>query len=161
MTSEQHNRYVAYSFFAFAGFQGFWLLIMMLWFFVFFSFGPGNGDPGFPPVMMAVMLAFMSVFFLLFTVPALVAGWAMIKKKPWARVAGIVGAVFSAMSAPVGTAACVYSLWFWTSDRWKEVYELGTADQASTPGLPGGEEFRSADEFGTAKDWMKEPPDWR
>jgi hypothetical protein len=161
MTSEQHNRYVAYSFFAFAGFQGFWLLVMMLWFFMFLSFGPGSGDPEFPPVMMGFMLVFMSLFFILFTVPALVAGWAMLKQKPWARIAGIVGAVFCAMSAPVGTAACIYSLWFWTSDRWKEVYQQGIADQSSTRGLAGGEQFEPADQFSTAKDWMKEPPDWR
>jgi len=30
MTSDQHNRYVAYSFLAYAGFQAFWLLIMIL-----------------------------------------------------------------------------------------------------------------------------------
>jgi hypothetical protein len=42
MTSEQHNRYVAYSFLAYAGFQAFWLLIMILWFYFIFGALPGS-----------------------------------------------------------------------------------------------------------------------
>jgi len=162
MTSEQHNRYVAYSFFAYAGFQSFWLLFMILWFSLFFWGVPQQpGNPEFPAGFVALMMGIMSVFFALFTLPAVIAGWAMLKRKPWARVAGIVGAVFCAMSAPIGTAACVYSLWFWTSDRWKEVYEGDSSADRSILGLSGAEEFHSADTFNPEKDWSREPPDWR
>ena len=162
MTSEQHNRYVAYSFLAYAGFQAFWLLIMILWFYFIFGVLPDRpGNPGFPPQMIVLMIGFMSVFFIFLTLPAVIAGWAMLKQKPWARVAGIVGAVFCAMSAPVGTAACVYSLWFWTSEKWKEVYEGAATKDHSMLGLSSAEEFRSTDTFDSAKDWTREPPDWR
>jgi cytochrome b561 len=164
MTSEQHNRYIAYSFFAYAGIQVLSLLfIVVVWLMVFLKPSPQPGEPEMPSEFIAIMLVFMSVFFLLFTVPALIAGWAMIKQKSWARTAGMVGAIFSAMSAPVGTAACVYSLWFWTSDRWKEVYDDASERDRSMLGLNRAEDFQPADDLHDVvqRDWIKEPPDWR
>jgi hypothetical protein len=162
MTSDQHNRYVAYSFLGYAGFQLFWLLLMIVGFSLFFRDLPPEPDnSGLQQRMMELMIGFMSVFFGILTLPSLIAAWAMLKRKPWARIAGIVGAVFCALSAPVGTAVCVYSIWFWTSDRWKEVYEGAVMRDHSTLGLSGAEEFSSADSFASAKDWSKEPPDWR
>ena len=73
MTSDQHNRYVAYSFLAYAGFQAFWLLIMILWFYVIFGVLPDRpGNPGFPPQMIVLMIGFMSVFFIFLTLPAVI-----------------------------------------------------------------------------------------
>jgi hypothetical protein len=159
MTSEQHNRYVAYSLLGYAGFQLFWLFVMVLWFvFIFGTIGPAP-----PALFLWLAGTMMFIFFSIFTVPSVVAGWAMIKRKPWARVAGIVAAALAAMSAPVGTAACVYSLWFWTSDRWKEVYDDVSERDRSMLGLNRAEDFQPADHLHDVvqRDWIKEPPDWR
>ena len=160
MTDEQHNRYVAYSFLAYAGFQGFWLLMMVLWF--TFVFGSIPGEPDMPFPFFGLIFGFMFVFFSIFTIPSVIAGWAMLKRKPWARTAGIVAAVLAATSAPIGTAACVYSMWFWFSDKWKTVYADQPASDHSILGLQPAGNFRAAEEdFSRTSDWMKQPPDWR
>jgi len=161
MTNEEHNRYVAYAFFAHAGFQLFTLLMMGLFFALFFGSMPGDPEP--PPfAFFGIMFAFMLVFQLVFTVPAAIAAWAMLKRKPWARTASIVGAVTSAMSVPIGTAACVYALWYWTSDNWKDVYPDGGSTRGNSPReLDRGDEGSASDEFDRSKEWTREPPDWR
>lgn len=162
MTNEQHNKYIAYSFFAYAGFQLFWLLVMGLFFAFFFGSMPSRpGEPEMPFAFFGIFFAFMVVFQLIFTAPAAIAGWAMLKQKPWARIAGIVGAVMAAMSVPIGTAACVYALWFWMGDNWKEVYSDSRSGNHSILGLESGDEFQPSDEFKKAEDWIKAPPDWR
>lgn len=162
MTNEQHNRYIAYSFFGFAGTQMFWLVLMLAWFTFFLNsipVKPGEPDPA--PIF-GIMMVFVSFFFLLFTVPVIVAGWAMLKKKPWARIAAIIGAIAASMSVPFGTAACVYALWFWMGDNWKEVYAESGESARPVLGLESADEFQPADEFRkTEQDWLKEPPDWR
>jgi hypothetical protein len=47
-----------------------------------------------------------------FGVPPIVAGYAMLKRKSWARVMGIISSCLVALSFPFGTALCVYTLWF-------------------------------------------------
>src|SRR5688572_23918569 len=68
MTNEQHNKYIAYSFFGYVGFQLFWLLVMGLFFAFFFRSIPSNpGDPGPPFAFFGIFFVFMFVFQLLFT----------------------------------------------------------------------------------------------
>jgi len=95
-----------------------------------------------------------------------VAAWALLKKKPWARVAGIVGAVVSAMSVPFGTAACVYALWFFLGEHWKEVYETPSpTSRASLSGSINLDDTKwSGIRTGPDGDIVAEPvqkPDWR
>jgi cation transport ATPase len=164
MTNEQHNKYVAYSFFGFAAFQLFWLVVMSLFFVFFFTSIPSQpGQPGPPPfALFGVMFAFMFVIQFMFTAPSIIAGWAMLRHKPWARIASIIAAVLSAMSVPIGTAACVYSLWFWLGDNWKEVYPEGEQGHGrSSPGLSAGDDFSTTHDFVRSEEWIREPPDWR
>lgn len=163
MTNEEHNRYVAYSFFAYAGLQLFWLVVMLVWFgFIFGSFPSRPGEPEMPAAFFGIIFVFLLVFTLIFTAPAVLAGWAMLKRKEWARVAGIVGAVLAAASMPVGTGVCVYALWFLLGENWKEVYAAEAQRDHSVLSLRAGHGFQQASEFKTPEqDWMKRPPDWR
>lgn len=158
MDSEQHNKYIAYSFFAYVGFQLLMLSVMIMW--MYFVLG----DIRYPmPPVFSFVIIFMSFFQLLFTAPAAIAGWAMLKKKKWARIASIVGAVMSGMSVPIGTAVCVYALWFFLGEQWKEVYE---GQSYSTPNTTLG--LNQADDWATADqekfrrpEYEPKPGDWR
>ena len=164
MTSEQHNKYLGISFFIYSGFQAFFLLLMLAWFY-FISSGLPNppGDPAPPIEFFGFFFAFMTIFQLIFTAPAVVAGWAVLTKKKWARMASIVGAVMSSMSFPIGTAVCVYALWFFLGDKWKEVYEAPFySSQFPAAGLNDADAWDPAfEEKVRQPEYQPKPGDWR
>ncbi|MBA2503337.1 MAG: hypothetical protein H0V27_10690 [Pyrinomonadaceae bacterium] len=113
MTNEEHNKYLGISFLVHGGFQLLIMLAMLLMFYFFFSSMPGQpGQPGPAPGFFLLMFGFMSAFQLAFTAPSFVAGYALLKRKPWSKVARIVGAVLAGMNFPIEAAVCVYALWF-------------------------------------------------
>ena len=166
MTNEQHNRYIAYAFFANAGF---YLLILVFMFAIFSTlFWDRPGDPaGPPPAFFAVMIAFITIFYGIFMLPSIIAGYALLKKKSWARIASIIAGIVAGMNFPIGTGACVYSLWFFFSENWKEVYEessFRSFDRHRGQIAYGVESQRAAYEADTSAEHEfqhREPPDWR
>jgi hypothetical protein len=110
------------------------MILFMLTFMTFmFSLTPGPGGP--PAGVMVFMWIFMGGFYGLMTLPSLVAGYGLLKRKPWARTAAIVGGVTAAMSFPIGTAVCAYTFWFLFSEPGKLLYDR---PQYALPPLPGG-----------------------
>ena len=71
---------------------------------------PGRSAPPFSFFVIAVGAGLLVA--LLFFIPALVAGYGLLKRRSWARTAGIVAAILMALNIPFGTALAVYSLWF-------------------------------------------------
>lgn len=167
MTDEQHNRYIAWSFLAHAGFQLLMLIMIVAIFSVFLFVPIEPGKPGPPPkAFFGVMIAFMTVFQLLFAAPSMIAAYGLLKRKSWARIASIVAAVISAMNVPIGTAACVYSLWFFLGENWKSVYPEKACETRQPPSqiAYGTESQRAAyeAEANTEKTFdAYNPPDWR
>jgi len=139
------------------------LLLIFGMFIAYFLLGPP--DPNFPGGFFAVFFSVILLVNLAFITPNFVAYYALKNRKPWARVAGIVAAVLSAMNVPVGTAACVYALWFFFGEEWKAIYpetagggqpqrHLSAAPQTNWSGQyvreDGQEVYRPTT-----------PPDWR
>ena len=145
------------------------LMTLMMCIFFFFIGGmlsslPPEADA--PPVNFFYgIMAFVVVFNAIFSVPAVVAGYGLLKKKDWGRIAGIVSAICASLSVPFGTALCVYSLWFFFGEAGKSLPgELaGSGAQGVLP------EHREA----AASEWgrqgvgderqrvYRQPPDWR
>ncbi len=162
MTDEQHNKNIAYSFLAHAGFQLLMLIMISIMFVMMF---PGGG-PGPPRRFLAFMIGFMTVFQLMFAAPSVIAAYGLLKQKSWARIASIVAAVVSAMNVPIGTAACVYSLWFFLGDNWKSVYPENASEPRQPPSqlTYGAESQRAAYEAEANTEHTfntYDPPDWR
>jgi hypothetical protein len=63
---------------------------------------------------------------ILFSLPPLIAGYALLKRKSWARVAGIIASGLTAMSMPFGTALTVYTLWFLCGEQGNYLYGKNT-----------------------------------
>lgn len=167
MTNEQHNKYIGFSFLAHGSFQMLMLLLMGLWFyFIFSSFPAKPGEPAPPMEFFGFFFAFMFVFQMIFTAPSFIAAYALLKRKSWARIASIIAGVLSAMSVPVGTAACVYAFWFFFGDNWKSIY---------SDGEPVSDGYRehlqlmesqpwanmNADDVRYSEQRQTSPPDWR
>jgi hypothetical protein len=159
MNDEQHNRYIAWAFVAHGAFQTLMGLLIAAIFLLLAIFP--NEDASMP--FLAVIGVFAFLIQIMFAAPGFVAAYGMFKKKSWARIGAIVAGVVSAMNVPIGTAACVYALWFFLGDNWKSVYE------AKAPSMPAG--LKSGDEArwdpyvkndqGEVVFRHIDPPDWR
>ena len=124
MTPEQHNKYLGLAHLAHGGlFLLMVLAILALMSAVFFFAPSGPGNPPPPPAFIAIMWVFMGGFYGLMLLPSFIAGYALLKRKRWARVAAIIGGVTAAMSFPVGTAVCAYTFWFLFSEPGKFLYD--------------------------------------
>jgi hypothetical protein len=160
MSGEQHNTYVSWTFLAYALFQSFIVLLIGAIFALVFMMG--MGDPEFPAPIMALAFGFALIIHILMTIPSFIAWFAVRAKKPWARTISIVAAALAAINAPIGTAACVYALWFFLGDEWKKVY----SQQPEMLAPPEPYSFASGDAgFGTSSKepdfTFRQPPDWR
>lgn len=62
-------------------------------------------------VGMGLLGSFAAVFVALLAIPGLVAGYGLLKLRPWARILTIVLAIFELIHFPFGTALGVYALW--------------------------------------------------
>jgi hypothetical protein len=120
MTSQEHNKTLGICHLVYGGLHTLMMLAMVGFFIFFAAVMPPDGPP---PAFFLLFGVFFFIYSLIFTVPAFVAGYALLKRKPWARTASIVAAVLEAMNVPIGTAVCVYSFWFMFSDAGKQFYE--------------------------------------
>ena len=164
MTNEQHNKYVGYAFLGNFAFQTLVGLGFGLMFFLFFLVTPPPGSgPTFPGSIIAIFLIFFVGMQLLFNLPSLIAGYAVLKQKPWARVAAFVGAAMSAMNVPVGTLACVYAIWFFAGEEWKEIYEPHNYRPRTGHLPPHADQYRAT--YSNTREEEQEPVprpgDWR
>ena len=83
-----------------------------------------SADPKGPPwPFMLFILLFMGLMTAVSIVPSLLAGYALRKRKRWAKTMSIVAGVMASMSAPIGTAVCIYTFWFLFSEPGKLLYD--------------------------------------
>ncbi|MDT7779336.1 MAG: hypothetical protein QOC99_1848 [Acidobacteriota bacterium] len=169
MTSQDHNKVIGIMHLIYGGFNA----LMMIIFVPFFLMVSGiiASDPNAPPGVTAIFgffSVFMLVFAFIFGLPPILAGYAMLRRKSWARVAGIVSACLCAMSFPFGTALCVYSLWFLFGQEGERFYKGGeTAQNRYAPPLRDANTFdweaQRASDTRRQREYVPppQPPDWR
>ena len=159
MTSREHNKTLGICHIVYGAFHTLMMLAMVAFFIFFAAVMPPDGPPaGF----FLLFGAFFLIYSIIFTVPSFVAGYGLLKRKSWARTAGIVAAVLEAMNVPIGTAVCVYSFWFMFSDEGKRFYE-----QVAREGMPRAELYEATprpwwqDATTTEREPVRTREDWR
>ena len=113
MTPQDHNKIIGIMHLIYGGFNAMIMIFVSLFFFPLM--GLAAADPNAPPGLPAFFGIFgviMLFLALVFGLPPILAGYAMLKRKSWARVMGVIAACLEAISMPFGTALCVYTLWF-------------------------------------------------
>ena len=173
MTAEEHNKALGICHLAYGGLMLLLMLSMFIFMWVMLSAipsRPGGPDPDMPLAFFGIFLAFMFIYSLIFFVPSLIAGYAMLKHKSWARTASIVAAVFEVMSFPFGTAVGVYSFWFMFGEAGKSLYDTSNTRTPQRPyALHDAPPPPSASEWNAQTSQQREhayvpptqPPDWR
>ena len=163
MTAEDHNKYLSWAFLASGVFQAGVIGLAGIFVALAFLLGAPSPSDGLDVLILGIMAAVLS-FNLLLTVPNFVAYYAISRKKPWARVSGIVAAAFGLMNMPLGTLAGAYSIWFFSGDTWKSVYH---GQNGLTGEYRGQLEARPlSGDRAPAEDpaytyYTPPPPDWR
>lgn len=171
MTPQDHNKIIGIMHLIWGGFNAL-IAFFIVPFILALLFGMSR-DPHAPPVAKAffgIFGLFMSAFMILFTLPSLIAGYALLKRKSWAKVAGIIAAALMAMSMPFGTALTVYTIWFLCGQEGDKLYGKGATANAYEP-------WRGSLRDASAYDWEAQraadanrkreyvpppqPPDWR
>ena len=67
------------------------------------------------------------VFLVAVSLPGLIAGIGLLKRRPWARILGIIVAVLSLVNIPIGTIVGIYGLWVLFSRETEQLLESGVA----------------------------------
>jgi|ERR1043165_691533 len=163
MTPQDHNKVIGIMHLIWGGFNALTLLILVPILLLFM--GIISSAPDAPPglgIFFGLFGVFMAFLALVAGVPPIVAGYAMLKRKSWAKVAGIISACLCALSFPVGTALCVYTFWFLFSDG-ENFYNRpdAAAWRGSLRGANAADwQTRQASDA-RQKDYAPPPPDWR
>ncbi|MCA1613995.1 MAG: hypothetical protein LC800_07565 [Acidobacteria bacterium] len=168
MTPQDHNKVLGIMHLIYGGFFALMTILMfvitILMWLVFRSIPQDPNGP--PPVFFVGFMAIFVIIYGVLSFPSLIAGYGMLKRRSWARVAALVASVLSAISFPFGTALCVYSLWFLFGDA-------GKAFQSSLAGAAGrgvlgrarastyGWDAQGAEERAAEYAPPPEPPSWR
>jgi hypothetical protein len=90
-----------------------------------------------PAALFVVLAIVVMIIGLLFTLPALIAGYALLKHKPWAKTAAIVAAAVAALNIPFGTALSAYTFWFLFGEGGR-MYEQSGVGSGPRGALPDG-----------------------
>jgi len=125
MTPEQHNKYLGLAHLGYASLFFLFTLAMMAFFVVMAMAAPQSPDEP-PPWIFLVFAGFIAISYLPMLLPSLIAGYALLRRRKWAKVASIVAAVMAGMTFPFGTAVCVYTLWFVFSEPGSSLYDNRT-----------------------------------
>ncbi|HEY0099176.1 MAG TPA: hypothetical protein VGB76_09500 [Pyrinomonadaceae bacterium] len=173
MTPEDHNKTLGICHLVYGGLMLLLMFAMFIFMWMMFSeipSRPGRPDAEMPAAFLAIFFAFMFVYSLIFFVPSLVAGYAMLKRKTWARMASIIASVFEVMSFPLGTAVGIYSFWFMFSETGKSLYGGSSVAPAGVrpyalhdaPPQPASD-WNAQTSFGREREYTPptQPPAWR
>ncbi len=162
LTPQEHNKFVGLAQLGYAGFHLLMMTVLMgfegYMFKNIYSRSQEMGGQPLPPLL-SLIFVFIGIFSVAMTIPSVIAGYALLKRRPWAKVAGIVAGVTAATSFPIGTAVAVYTFWFLFSDVGKQLY--GGASRELPPLPPKDWQAGSLDSAPQGTRIYTEPPDWR
>ncbi len=156
MTPQEHNKFVGIAHLAYAGFHVLTtvlsLAILGFMFQNIYSRLQSMGGPP-PPPFLGIIFVLAGIFNVVMTIPP----YALLKRRSWAKIAGIVSGVVAALSFPIGTAVAVYTFWFLFGDSGKQLY--GRPNQELPPLPPKEWELRGSDSVEQPR--SASMPDWR
>ena len=103
----QHVRNLGWCFIIYSGFL---LLIAVILAVILGGAGALSGDRQSMMITGAVAVVVGIVLFVL-SLPGLIAGFGLLKFRPWARILALIVGALHVFSFPFGTALCIYTFW--------------------------------------------------
>ncbi|HEX8459100.1 MAG TPA: hypothetical protein VF656_17535 [Pyrinomonadaceae bacterium] len=75
-----------------------------------------SGDAQAAALMSGIGL-FIAVIVGVLSVPGIIAGWGLLKRKSWSRLLAIIIGALNILNFPIGTALGIYTIWALTQDE--------------------------------------------
>ena len=140
LTAVEHHKILAIGFAAFAAILAFTFMLLMLVSLGVFvvlgvSFANETGDSqqaGFGVLGGAFAVIFYCVLGAILVLPTALASWKMWKRKPGARLWGLIASIMLLAVMPLGTALGVYGLWFLLSAEGRQFLSRSGSPAIST-----------------------------
>ncbi|MBA2526727.1 MAG: hypothetical protein H0V18_13240 [Pyrinomonadaceae bacterium] len=160
MTATSHNRILGILHLAYGGL----ILLLMIAFSIFMLVMMGviatnnNSDDLIEGGIFALVMMFVIAINLLLITPSFLAGYALLKRKRWAKTMGMIAAIAAGLNFPLGTALCVYTLWFLFGEGGRFLYHKAAY------ALPSGDaSWARAASREPEREYIppSAPPDWR
>lgn len=158
MAPQDHNKLLGVLHLVYGGLNTLLMLLFVVMFALIWGTSP-RGDWAFLAIGLTIMLA----GFALVVLPSLLAGYGLLKRRGWAKLFAIISAALAAMNFPHGTALCVYTIWFLTSDTGKTIYDKTNARASLYDAPPPPQPFWSDRSKQPEREYVPppQPPDWR
>ncbi len=86
------------------------IIIGIVGFVVLKMVGGFAGDPE-ANMILSIIANVAIIFFLVISIPGLIAGFGLFKRKEWARILTLILSVLDLFNFPLGTAIGIYSIW--------------------------------------------------
>lgn len=125
MTAEEHNKTLATLHFIYGAMHGLTLLGLLLLVFVFMMASPAANLISTFWITISVAV-FLILLFAVGLLPLLV-GYALMKRRRWAKPLGVCLAAISLINIPIGTALGIYTLRFFRSEGAIKLYGGGSS----------------------------------
>jgi len=97
------------------------LLVACLAFLAIAGGGIISGDPDAMIITMVVASA-IAIFFIIISLPDIIGGIGLLKRRGWARILVMIIAVLDLFIIPIGTVIGVYSLWVLLNDETAKLF---------------------------------------
>jgi hypothetical protein len=94
----------------------------------------GDPDAAFVVPFMGITGAALVSFLVVWSLPGIIVGIGLLKRKPWARIGGIVVAVLSLFAVPFGTIFGAYALWVLFSKDTEKLFAPLSPMTSQNPG---------------------------
>jgi hypothetical protein len=157
MTPTSHNKILGVLHLAYGGLTALLMAVISVVMLTIMS-SINNSEETFSVRILALVAIALVLVTLLQTTPSFLAGYALLKRKRWAKTMGIIAAMVAGLSFPLGTALCVYTLWFLFGESGRFLYHKAVY------ALPPGDALwaRTANRE-PEREYVppSAPPDWR
>jgi len=98
-------------------------------FVLFYFIGDLSGDQE-AQLILSVIARVVVGFIILFSIPGIIAGIGLLRRKEWARILALILSVIGLLNFPVGTAVGVYSIWALVNPEVIEKFKMQTVHGA-------------------------------
>jgi hypothetical protein len=112
-----------------------WILLAVILFVILAGAGMISGDEN-AMAILAIIGSCIAFFLIVISIPGIVGGIWLMKRKEWARILVLILAFLNLVNVPFGTAIGVYSIWALMNSEMVRLFAAPAAPPPAAPATP-------------------------